>query len=146
MPLAPSQPPFSPPVITLPPRPAPSQPNVIQGPRGPAGKDGRDGRGIADLRIISGSLVVTYSDGTSADLGLVVGRDGKDGLPGIAGPEGRTPEIDYEEIVNNLPPQMLRIRYIDKNGNELAEPQTVTAPLGEPLPIRFRYGVEPGAN
>jgi hypothetical protein len=47
------------------------------------GVDGKDGRGITATQIDDqGHLIVSYSDGTSADLGRVVGQDGKDGADG----------------------------------------------------------------
>ena len=65
----------------------------IQGKKGQNGKDGtngtngidgtngKDGIGITNAEInISGELILTYSDGTSANLGKVVGVDGKDGV------------------------------------------------------------------
>lgn len=65
----------------------------VQGEKGQNGKDGtngtngidgtngKDGIGITNAEInISGELILTYSDGTSANLGKVVGVDGKDGV------------------------------------------------------------------
>ena len=50
------------------------------GTNGIDGVDGKDGIGITNAEInISGELILTYSDGTSANLGKVVGDDGKDG-------------------------------------------------------------------
>ena len=64
----------------------------IQGEKGQNGKDGtngvngidgidgKDGIGITNAEInTSGELTLTYSNGTSANLGKVVGADGKDG-------------------------------------------------------------------
>lgn len=64
----------------------------IQGEKGQNGKDGtngvngidgidgKDGIGITNAEInASGELILTYSNGTSANLGKVVGADGKDG-------------------------------------------------------------------
>lgn len=51
-----------------------------QGPAGANGADGKDGAGIADLMIDrDGALVATFTDGRMKSLGVVVGRDGKDG-------------------------------------------------------------------
>ena len=48
--------------------------------QGTNGIDGKDGIGITNAEInISGELILTYSNGTSANLGKVVGADGKDG-------------------------------------------------------------------
>lgn len=50
------------------------------GTNGIDGVDGKDGIGITNAEInISGELILTYSNGTSANLGKVVGADGKDG-------------------------------------------------------------------
>ena len=56
-----------------------------QGPMGPtgcqglSGVDGHDGRGIENMEIVDRELIVTYTDGTVANLGVIVGYDGKDG-------------------------------------------------------------------
>src|SRR5918995_2156894 len=45
---------------------------------------GRDGVGVTSLFIDrSGALVHALSDGTVREVGIVVGRDGKDGEPGM---------------------------------------------------------------
>jgi len=64
-------------------------------PQGPIGNDGIDGKdgsdgakgdagiGVAEALIDkAGALVLTYSDGTVKNCGVVQGRDGKDGEPG----------------------------------------------------------------
>ena len=54
--------------------------NGADGTNGIDGVDGKDGIGITNAEInISGELILTYSNGTSANLGKVVGADGKDG-------------------------------------------------------------------
>jgi integrin beta 3 len=46
------------------------------------GTDGEDGAGIADLVIDRvGNLVATFTDGRMKELGIIVGRDGTDGIP-----------------------------------------------------------------
>lgn len=51
------------------------------GTNGIDGVDGKDGIGITNAEInTSGELTLTYSNGTSANLGKVVGTDGKDGV------------------------------------------------------------------
>jgi hypothetical protein len=51
------------------------------GPPGPPGRDGRDGVGLAGVLIDrSDRLVITCSNGTVRELGVVVGKDGKDGI------------------------------------------------------------------
>ncbi len=63
--------------------------------QGADGEDGKDGRGLAGAIIDrSGWLVVTFTDGSTAQLGQVVGKDGepgingKDGIPGADGRDG----------------------------------------------------------
>lgn len=54
--------------------------NGVNGIDGINGVDGKDGIGITNAEInASGELILTYSNGTSANLGKVVGTDGKDG-------------------------------------------------------------------
>lgn len=55
--------------------PQPQQPPA-QGERGPAG------RGIAGTSIVDGRLWIAYDDGTSRDVGPVVGQPGATGAPG----------------------------------------------------------------
>ena len=55
------------------------------GTNGTDGADGKDGRGISSTSInADGHLILTYSDGTSDDLGRVVGTDGQDGKDGAS--------------------------------------------------------------
>lgn len=65
-----------------------------QGPQGETGASGQDGVGITKTEINDdGELVITLSDSTASNLGVVVGADGKDGI----GIPGYTPirGIDY---------------------------------------------------
>lgn len=54
---------------------------------GPAGPKGDPGRGISSAVLTSGNLVVTYTDGTTAALGNVIGPSG---AAGVAGSQIRT--------------------------------------------------------
>ena len=57
---------------------------------GQNGADGKDGISITNSVInTSGELVITYSDGTTANLGKVVGANGKDGINGANGTDGK---------------------------------------------------------
>ncbi|MGC4252439.1 MAG: hypothetical protein QM605_13515 [Sphingobium sp.] len=57
-----------------------------KGEKGDPGRDGADGAGIADLIIDrSGNLVATFTDGRMKELGLIVGKDGRDGIDGKDG-------------------------------------------------------------
>lgn len=43
---------------------------------------GPEGRGVTTTKIVNGELVLSYSDGTTANVGPVVGVPGADGTPG----------------------------------------------------------------
>jgi hypothetical protein len=59
------------------------------GEKGADGTDGKDGVGLAGALLDkSGALVVTLTDGSMRELGLVVGRDGVDGAKGDPGRDG----------------------------------------------------------
>lgn len=66
-------------------------PPGIPGAAGTNGANGHDGRGVVNAAIVSGHLVLTYSDGTQTDVGQVVGPAGPAGPPGPAGPAAVTP-------------------------------------------------------
>jgi hypothetical protein len=56
---------------------------------GADGKDGKDGTGISGAIIDrKGSLILTLTDGSTRDLGCIVGKDGADGKDGSPGPAG----------------------------------------------------------
>ena len=44
-----------------------------KGDKGADGKDGKDGRGIAKTELVNGELIITYTDGTSDNLGSIGG-------------------------------------------------------------------------
>ena len=46
-----------------------------------AAANGRDGVGISDVAIVSGHLHIYFTDGTTKDLGQVVGRDAEPAPP-----------------------------------------------------------------
>lgn len=72
-------------------RPAPERGE--KGEAGPVGAAGRDGVGLAGAVIDrSGVLVLTLTDGTTRDLGVVVGKDGAQGPQGEPGGKGETGE------------------------------------------------------
>ena len=55
---------------------------------------GSDGISVSNAEIVDGNLILTYSDGTSSNLGSIVGekgadgQDGKNGINGINGKDG----------------------------------------------------------
>lgn len=64
-------------------------PRGERGERGEDGPAGKDGIGITGALITEdGTLVLTYSDGTTKAAGRVTGAPGRDGLPGLTGPKG----------------------------------------------------------
>lgn len=61
----------------------------IDGKDGQPGNDGRDGVGLAGaIMDRSGNLILTLTDGSTRDLGLVVGKDGSEGIQGALGAPG----------------------------------------------------------
>ena len=61
--------------------PAPAGKDGADGKDGATGDPGRDGLDLKDLfRAEGGRLVAVMSDGTTKDLGVFVGKDGRDGL------------------------------------------------------------------
>lgn len=57
---------------------------------GSDGQDGNDGRAVAATEINdSGHLIITYTDGTTEDLGRIIGQDGADGTDGADGQDGQ---------------------------------------------------------
>ena len=62
-----------------------------KGDKGDTGVAGKDGRGVKSFEVnAEGHLIVTYSDGATADLGKVTGQDGADGKPDPKGDKGET--------------------------------------------------------
>lgn len=60
--------------------------NGVDGTNGTDGTDGTDGIGIAKTEIdAEGKLVITYTDNTTANLGVVVGANGQNGSNGADG-------------------------------------------------------------
>lgn len=77
----------------------------LNGKDGAAGLNGKDGIGVMDAVLDrEGRLVLTFSDGRTKDIGLIVGRDGlngKDGMDGVGvngapGRDGR--DVDMEHV------------------------------------------------
>lgn len=61
----------------------------IDGVDGIDGANGKDGIGIKAIEInVSGELIITYSNDTKVNLGVVVGESGKDGINGVDGKDG----------------------------------------------------------
>lgn len=58
------------------------------GQHGRDGGNGADGRGISSFNSDSGSLIVTFTDNSTQDLGRIVGKDGDKGEQGDQGDEG----------------------------------------------------------
>jgi hypothetical protein len=81
------------------------------GPRGDKGESGRDGVGLAGALIDrSGAFIVTMTDGTVRDLGMIVGRDGLPGEPGPAGRDGLD-GVSFDDMeVIDLDERHFRIR------------------------------------
>lgn len=71
-------------------RPAPERGEKgDRGDAGDAGPAGRDGVSVRDAFLQrEGVLVLTLTDGSTRELGMVVGKDGERGPPGETGPKG----------------------------------------------------------
>ena len=79
--------------------------NGTNGKDGIPGTNGADGRGIISTNIVSGSLIVTFTDGSTQDLGIVVGPKGEKGDPGEkgeAGEDGLTPVGFSNDLEGNV--------------------------------------------
>lgn len=78
--------------------------NGKDGTNGTDGQNGADGRGITSTEINeSGELVLTYSDGSTANVGAVVGAKGEKGDTGATGADGQDyvlTDTDKTEIAN----------------------------------------------
>ena len=60
------------------------------GAKGDTGQTGPAGRGVTTFKVLNnGTLEVSYTDGTTDNLGTVVGKDGINGVAGINGKDGR---------------------------------------------------------
>ena len=76
------------------------------GERGLSGADGKDGatgdpgRGVSRLLIdANGHLVATFTDGTTDDVGLIVGKDGADGVDGKSIDPATVSQMVHDETV-----------------------------------------------
>lgn len=78
--------------------------NGVDGLDGKDGTNGADGRGITSSEInANGELVLTYSDGSTANLGVVIGAKGEKGDKGDTGADGSDyvlTDTDKSEIAN----------------------------------------------
>lgn len=81
---------------------------------GEDGEDGTDGRGISSASInADGELVLVYTDGTSANLGIVVGSDGTNGKNGA---DGVSPTVAVSSITGGH-----KITITDKSGTKTVD-------------------------
>lgn len=95
----------------------PQGPAGIQGPIGPAGVNGSDGLSVVEGKVgANGHLILTMSDNTTIDVGIVVGPTGPQGPAGPEGPQGPAGPSGITALqdshifvgdVNNLPVEVL---------------------------------------
>ena len=75
-----------------------------KGERGESGVAGKDGLDVKDmLRSADNRLIAVMSDGTTRDLGVCVGEDGRDGKDGRDGVDGKSyegHEIAYDAVTH----------------------------------------------
>jgi len=84
---------------------------------GEDGADGVDGIGVTGTTIDeNGHLIVTLSDSTTIDAGLVRGTDGVDGEDGEAGPAGTVTIITSETAPTNPAENVGTVVWIDLTG------------------------------
>lgn len=78
--------------------------NGVDGQDGKDGQNGTDGIGITSTEInANGELVLTYSDGSTANVGVVIGAKGDKGDTGATGADGNDyvlTDTDKAEIAN----------------------------------------------
>lgn len=73
------------------------------GDKGDAGEKGADGLGVADLLIDrEGNLVATMTDGRMKSLGVIVGKDGNNGVDGKDGIGFDAFDIEYIEETHEI--------------------------------------------
>lgn len=76
--------------------------NGVDGQDGKDGTNGADGRGITNTEInASGELVLTYSDGSTVNVGAVVGAKGEKGDKGDTGATGANGKNYQVEIIES---------------------------------------------
>lgn len=96
------------------------------GTNGTNGSDGKDGRGVTSFDIQDGMLVVSFTDGSTKNVGRVVGKDGTNGINGTNGADG---EDGRGILSSGLENGSLIIRYTDGKTENLG---IVVGPAGAP--------------
>ena len=103
----------------------------------PAAKSGKTKppRRVSAVAIVSNDLIVTYTDGSTSDLGRVVGKSGEIGATGPSGPSGKPGShgdkgADGRSIVAASPNAdgHLIVRYSDGTSTDVGE---VVGPAGK---------------
>lgn len=88
--------------------------NGANGKDGTDGSAGKDGKSITDTEINSaGELILTLSDGSTLNVGRVVGRDGADGANGKDGLNGK----DGSNGIDGVDGKDGLVPYVGANGN-----------------------------
>lgn len=91
------------------------------GEKGETGEQGPAGRGVTTFDINGdGHLIVNYTDGTSRDVGKVIGKDGKDGIDGSDGKGVLSANLDAGNLI---------ISYSDGTSENVG---MVVGPQGDP--------------
>ena len=100
----------------------------IKGADGIAGKDGRDGRDV-DIEAIKLS-VKEWLDSAGFMVIFEAGDDESE--------VERQVEVKLNGGELRIPPMILRVRNVNREGNQVGNPLFDTAPLGFPLKLRFK--------
>lgn len=92
---------------------------------GADGQNGKDGVGLADALIDrEGALVVTLTNGTAKNLGLVVGKHGQDGAAGNDGSDG----LGFEDIAIEFDGER-GVKFFGARGETRKELGAITLPV-----------------
>lgn len=104
----------------------------IKGADGVAGKDGRDGRDVNMVAIKIGVRLSVMEWLREAGFTVIF----------EAGDDESEVERQVEVKLNGgelrIPPMILRIRNVNREGNQIGEPLFDSAPLGSPLKLKFK--------
>jgi integrin beta 3 len=104
-------------------------PEGPQGPRGERGEPGRDGKDGADIaggfKAHDGRAILTLTNGTVIDFGVIQGRDGKDGAPGKDGLSFGDFMLDADYDGERC----IRLRFSDAKGNLVIKEWRIPIPI-----------------
>jgi hypothetical protein len=89
------------------------------GANGQNGTNGVNGRGITNTYVTNGHMFVTYTDNSTMDLGIVVGKDGTNGKDGAKGSDGTNGRGIVSSALGGSSGTDLIITYTDGTTNDV---------------------------